>query len=221
MLVAEASIVFVAVNQQGEPVPVPSHGAMFAAVAGAGVIALVDDAGIAYDDVGSGLPSFSCTPSRSTVPCGTAGRRIGRRVSVHPIDMRGLGDSAAARRTRWIATPTTSPVCSTCCRSSERWCAVSRWAGTSRSRSGDATAIAVRGLVLADTRIGNDTIDNVARRRELIEMAESAGQHGGSERADRRFDGKDDARAPPDIYDAVHRMIAQAPTTVSWARSKR
>ena len=121
-LVAEASIVFVAINQQGEPVPVPDAWRDAPAVAGAGVIALVDDTEIAFDDIGSGLPVvfLHAFPLNRTM-WEPQIERARRRVPLHPDRLSRLRRvGRRLRRTRWIASPTTSPACSTRCRSSAR-----------------------------------------------------------------------------------------------------
>src|SRR6185503_2983280 len=70
---------------------------VFAAVAGAGVIALVDDAGIAYDDVGSGLPVvfLHAFPLNRTMWDPQVGALVAECRCI-AIDMRGLGESAPA-----------------------------------------------------------------------------------------------------------------------------
>jgi len=61
------------------------------------VIALVGDAGIAYDDVGSGLPVvfLHAFPLNRTMWEPQVGALVAECRCI-PIDMRGLGDSAAA-----------------------------------------------------------------------------------------------------------------------------
>ena len=68
----------------------------------------------------------------------------------------------------------------------------------------------VRALVLADTRAVGDTIDTVARRRELIELAETQGSIAVANMQIAGLVGKTTRDKRPDIYDAVHRLIAQA-----------
>ena len=93
-----------------------------AAVAGAGVIALVGDTEIAFDDVGTGLPVvfLHAFPLNRTMWDPQVGALVAECRCI-PIDLRGFGDSAVARpvlhgpvrRRRRSA-------CSTRCRSSAR-----------------------------------------------------------------------------------------------------
>jgi pimeloyl-ACP methyl ester carboxylesterase len=69
----------------------------------------------------------------------------------------------------------------------------------------------VRGLILADTRAGADTADNVARRRYLIGLANEQGSSAVANAQIAGLVGKTTRDKRPDIYDAIHRSIAQAP----------
>ncbi len=69
----------------------------------------------------------------------------------------------------------------------------------------------IRGLVLADTRAVADTVENVAKRRALIEIAELQGSASVANAQIAGLVGKTTRDKRPDTYDAMHRMIAQAP----------
>ena len=69
----------------------------------------------------------------------------------------------------------------------------------------------VRALVLADTRAGADSDKALARRRELIEVARTEGSTAIANLQIAGMVGKTTREKQPDTYDAVHRMIAQAP----------
>jgi pimeloyl-ACP methyl ester carboxylesterase len=69
----------------------------------------------------------------------------------------------------------------------------------------------VRGLVLADTRSGPDTVAQVERRRTLIELAESQGSPAIANAQIAALVGKTTRDKRPDIYDSVHRLMAQEP----------
>jgi pimeloyl-ACP methyl ester carboxylesterase len=69
----------------------------------------------------------------------------------------------------------------------------------------------VRALVLADTRAGADSDKALARRRELIEVARTEGATAIANLQIAGIVGKTTREKQPDTYDAVHRMIAQAP----------
>ena len=69
----------------------------------------------------------------------------------------------------------------------------------------------VRALVLADTRAGADTRDGAQRRRQLIATAETDGSTAVANAQVASLVGKTTRARQPDTYDAVHRMMAQAP----------
>lgn len=69
----------------------------------------------------------------------------------------------------------------------------------------------IRALVLADTRAGADTPEGVERRRKLIEVARTQGSTAVANLQIASLMGATTREKRPDIYDAVHRTIAQAP----------
>ncbi|HEU4994758.1 MAG TPA: alpha/beta fold hydrolase [Gemmatimonadaceae bacterium] len=69
----------------------------------------------------------------------------------------------------------------------------------------------VRALVLADTRAGADSEDTLLRRRQLIQVARSEGSTSIANLQIPSMVGKTTRDKQPDTFDAVHRMIAQAP----------
>lgn len=69
----------------------------------------------------------------------------------------------------------------------------------------------VRALVLADTRPGADSEETVVRRRQLIELARTEGSTAVANAQIASIVGKTTREKQPDTYDAVHRMMAQAP----------
>ena len=69
----------------------------------------------------------------------------------------------------------------------------------------------VRALVLANTRSGADAPETVERRRHLIDVARSEGATAVANLQIPSLVGKTTRERQPDTYDAVHRMIAQAP----------
>src|SRR5690349_13880900 len=66
-------------------------------------------------------------------------------------------------------------------------------------------------MVLADTRAGADTAEIIARRKFLIELARNEGAAAVANAQIAGLVGKTTRDKRPDIYDAVHREIAQAP----------
>lgn len=69
----------------------------------------------------------------------------------------------------------------------------------------------VRALVLADTRAGADSEETLIRRRNLIRVARTEGATAVANLQIPSLVGKTTREKQPDTYDAVHRMIAQAP----------
>jgi len=176
------------------------------------VIALVGDAEIAYDDIGSGLPVIflHAFPLNRTMWEPQMGALVADCRCV-AIDFRGLGESSD--------TPPYS---------------VDRYAddvvGVMDTLQIDRAVIVglslggyvafamwrrhpqrIRGLVLADTHAAPDTVAKAERRRMLIELAESEGSTAIANMQIASIVGKTTREKRPDIYDAVHRMIAQAP----------
>jgi 3-oxoadipate enol-lactonase len=69
----------------------------------------------------------------------------------------------------------------------------------------------VRALVLADTRAGADTDETLTRRRQVIDVARKEGATAVANLQIPSLVGKTTREKQPDTYDAVHRMVAQAP----------
>jgi 3-oxoadipate enol-lactonase len=176
------------------------------------VIALVGDTEIAFDDIGSGLPIIflHAFPLSRTMwePQVTA---LVSECRCIPIDFRGFGDStasppfsveryaddvAAVLDTLQIERAVIAGL------SLGGYVAFEFWR-RHRAR--------VRALVLADTRAGADTPENIARRRHLIDLANTQGSSAVANAQIAGLVGKTTRDKRPDIYDAIHRSIAQAP----------
>jgi pimeloyl-ACP methyl ester carboxylesterase len=69
----------------------------------------------------------------------------------------------------------------------------------------------VRALVLVDTRAAADTPEAMQRRRQQIELVRAEGSTAIANAQIASMVGKTTREKQPDTYDAVHRMIAQAP----------
>ena len=176
------------------------------------MIALVGDTAIAYDDVGTGLPVvfLHAFPLNRTMWDPQVGALVAECRCI-AIDMRGLGESAPAE-----------PY------SVERYAddvvgvldalQIERAVFVGLSLGGYVAFALwrrhrdrVRALVLADTRAAADTRDGITRRRHLIELAESQGSIAVANVQIAGLVGKTTREKRPDIYDATHRMMAQAP----------
>ena len=69
----------------------------------------------------------------------------------------------------------------------------------------------VRGLILMDTRAGNDSIEARARRNQLIAVANTKGSGGVADMIIAGMVGKRTREKCPEVVDAVHRMLESAP----------
>ena len=175
------------------------------------MIALVGDAEIAFDDVGSGLPvvflhgfPLNRTMWEPQVSALVADCRC------IPIDLRGFGESsvvgpysidgfaddvAGVLDTLQIERGVIVGL------SMGGYVAFSLWR-RHRAR--------VRALVLANTRATADSADAVERRHAMIEMAEDHGSAAVANMQIAGLMGKTTREKRPDIYDAMHRMMSQA-----------
>ena len=175
------------------------------------MIALVDNASIAFDDVGSGYPVvlLHAFPLNRTMWDPQTSALVAECRCI-AIDMRGAGES-----------PPTPPF------SMDRFADdVAGVLDTLRIERAVVVGLSIggyiafalwrrhrhriRALVLADTRSGPDTVAQVERRRTLIEMAESQGSNAIANAQIGSLVGKTTRDKQPDLYDAVHRMIAQS-----------
>ena len=176
------------------------------------MIALVGDTEIAFDDVGSGLPVvfLHAFPLNRTMwdPQVTALVAECRCIAV---DLRGLGESADAEPysmdryaddvaglldTLQIERAVIVGL------SLGGYVAFALWRRHRRR---------IRALVLADTRSGPDTIEVATRRREMMVIAETQGSTAVANMQISGVVGKTTRDRRPDIFDATHRMMAQAP----------
>lgn len=177
------------------------------------MIALVGDTEIAYDDVGSGLPVvfLHAFPLNRTMWDPQITALIGESRCI-AVDFRGLGESsggepysmdryaddvASVLDTLQIARAVVVGL------SMGGYVAFALWR-RHRER--------IRALVLADTRATPDTSEAAERRRELIKVAETQGMAAVANAQITGLVGKTTRERRPDIYDSMHRMIAQAPT---------
>lgn len=176
------------------------------------MITIVGDTEIAFDDIGSGLPVvfLHAFPLNRTMWEPQVGALVAECRCI-PIDCRGLGESAAAppySMDRYADDVIGALDALQIERAVIVGLSMGAYIGFSiwRRHSGR-----VRAFVLADTRAVADTVEQVAKRRELIEIAE---MHGSAGVANAQIAGLISASTRdkrPDTYDAMHRMIAQAP----------
>jgi pimeloyl-ACP methyl ester carboxylesterase len=174
------------------------------------VITLVDNTVIAFDDIGSGLPVvfLHAFPLNRTMWDPQVSALVAECRCI-PIDFRGFGESRAAP-------PHTVD------RYADDVAAVLDGLQIERAvivglSLGGYVAFAmwrrhrarIRGLVLADTRATADTEDGIARRRALIETARTQGATAVANAQIAGLMGKSTRDRRPDIYDAMHRMMAQ------------
>jgi len=174
------------------------------------VITLVGDTAIAFDDIGSGLPVvfLHAFPLNRTMWEPQIGALVAEARCI-PIDFRGFGDSR-------LAPPFTVE------RYADDVAAVLDVLQIERAvivglSLGGYVAFAlwrrhrerIRGLVLSDTRASADSEEVIARRRALIDTARTQGATAVANAQIAGLMGKSTRDKRPDIYDAMHRMMAQ------------
>jgi len=176
------------------------------------VIALVGDTEIAFDDVGSGLPVvfLHAFPLNRTMWDPQVSALVADCRCI-PIDMRGFGDSA-------VAGPYSVDQFADDVAGVLDTLQIERAVMIGLSMGGYVAFALwrrhrerVRAFVLANTRSTADTIETVERRRSMIDTAE---EHGSAAVANMQIAGlmgKTTRDKRPDIYDAIHRMMSQAP----------
>jgi pimeloyl-ACP methyl ester carboxylesterase len=174
------------------------------------VITLVNDTEIAFDDIGSGLPVvfLHAFPLNRTMWEPQIGALVAEARCI-PIDFRGFGDSAASP-------PYTMDRYADDVAAVLDALSIERAVVVGLSMGGYAAfalwrrhRARIRGLVLADTRAVADTPDGLEKRRETIRVAETQGTTAVANMQIAGLVGKSTRDKRPDIYDALHRMIAQ------------
>ena len=176
------------------------------------MIALANDSEIAYDDVGSGLPVVFLHgfPLNRTMWDPQVSALVGECRCI-PIDLRGFGDSSISapfsmdRYADDVVAVLDSLLIERAVivgHSMGGYVAFALWR-RHRER--------VRALVLAHTRATPDTGETIARRRAMIESAQENGSTAVANMQIGALMGKSTRDKRPDVYDAVHRMMAQAP----------
>ena len=176
------------------------------------MIAVVDSLEIGYDDVGAGMPVLfaHAFPLNRTMWAPNVSALVDRCRCV-AADHRGFGESS-------VAPPFSMDQYAD---DLARLLDVLRldrvvFAGCSM---GGYVAFAflrrhrarVRALVLADTRSGADSPEGIEKRRKLIDAARQGGSTAVANAQIAGLVGASTREKHPDTYDAVHRMIAQAP----------
>jgi len=176
------------------------------------VITLVGDTEIAFDDVGSGLPVvfLHAFPLNRTMWEPQIGALVAECRCI-AIDFRGFGASK-------LCPPFTVD------RYSDDVAAVLDSLQIERAvvvglSMGGYVAFAmwrrhrarIRALVLCDTRASADNEETAERRRALIDTARTQGATAVANAQISGLMGKSSRDKRPDIYDAMHRMMAQTP----------
>jgi pimeloyl-ACP methyl ester carboxylesterase len=176
------------------------------------VIALVGDTEIAFDDVGSGLPVvfLHAFPLNRTMWDPQVSALVAECRCI-AMDFRGLGESADAEPysmdryaddvaglldTLQIERAVVVGL------SMGGYVAFALWRRHRRR---------IRALILADTHAEADTVEIATRRRMLMDLAEAQGSTAVANEQIAGLIGKTTRDKRPDIYDATHRMMAQAP----------
>ena len=176
------------------------------------MIALVGDTEIGFDDVGSGLPVvfLHAFPLNRTMWDPQVSALVAECRCI-AMDFRGLGDSADAE-------PYTIDRYADDVAGLLDTLQIERAVIVALSLGGYVAFALwrrhrqrVRALVLADTRAEADSIEAANRRRELMVVAETQGSTAVANMQISGLVGKTTRDKRPDIFDATHRMMAQAP----------
>jgi len=176
------------------------------------VIALVGDAEIAFDDVGTGLPVvfLHAFPLNRTMWDPQVGALVAECRCI-PVDLRGFGESSAVG-------PYSMDVYADDVAGVLDMLQIERAVVVGLSMGGYIAMAMwrrhrkrIRGLVLANTRAVADTAEQIERRRSLIETAEDQGSAAVANLQIAGMMGKTTRDKRPDVYDAIHRLMAQAP----------
>jgi 3-oxoadipate enol-lactonase len=183
-------------------------------MAGGRLIAVVDSLDIGYDDVGSGsgvpLLLVHAFPLNRTMWAPQVSALVERCRCVAP-DLRGFGDSSVtppysmeqyADDLAHLLDAFHIEKAVFCGLSMGGYVGFAFWR-RHRQR--------VRAFVLADTRASADSDETLARRRQLIQLARTEGATAVANLQIPSMIGKTSREKHPDTYDAVHRMMAQAP----------
>jgi len=177
------------------------------------LIAVVNNLDIGYDDIGAGMPVLfaHAFPLNRTMWAPNVSALVERCRCV-TADFRGFGESAAAPPysmdqyaddlAQLLDVLHIDKVVLVGC-SMGGYVSFAFW-----RRHRDR----VRALVLADTRAGADSEEARERRRQLIATARAEGSVSVANAQIASLVGKTTRAKQPDTYDAVHRMMAQAPT---------
>ena len=178
------------------------------------MIAVIDSVDIGYDDVGSGgstpLLFVHAFPLNRTMWAPQVSALVERSRCV-AADLRGFGDSSktppysmdayADDLARLLDVLRIDKVTLVGC-SMGGYVSFAFWR-RHRKR--------IRALVLADTKATADSDDVLERRRKLIEVTRNEGTTALANLQIPSIVGKTTREKQPDTYDAVHRMMAQAP----------
>ena len=175
------------------------------------MITLVGDTGIAFDDVGSGLPIvfLHAFPLNRTMWDPQVSALVGECRCI-PIDLRGFGESKASPPYSMDQYADDAIAVLDALQIGRAVIAGISLGGYIAFAIWRRHRDRVRALVLSDTRATADTIDNVARRRSLIELAETQGSVAVANAQIAGLVGKTTRDKRPDLYDSVHSLIAEA-----------
>jgi 3-oxoadipate enol-lactonase len=176
------------------------------------LIAVVDSVDLGYDDIGSGMPVVfaHAFPLNRTMWAPQVSALV-ERCRCIALDMRGFGDSS-------VMSPYSIEQYADDCAHLLDQLRVDRVVFVGSSIGGYIGFAfwrrhrrRVRAFVLAGARAGPDSDETLTRRRHIIDVAQHEGAVAVANAQIAALIGKTAREKQPDMYDAVHRMIAVAP----------
>lgn len=176
------------------------------------MITVVNGIEIGFDDLGAGLPVvfIHAFPLNRTMWAPQVSALVGRCRCI-AVDLRGFGESRV--QGPWTVEQYADDVAGVLDhlrveRAVIAGCSLGGYIAFAFWRR---HAARVRALVLADTKATADTDEIRAKRRALIQTARNQGSTAVANAQIPSLIGPTAREKQPDTYDAVHRMIAQAP----------
>lgn len=176
------------------------------------MIALSDGLEIAYDDVGTGIPTVFIHgfPHNRSLWAPQVNALVDRARCLAP-DLRGFGDSMAAPPYSMDQYADDVVALMDAAKVERAIIAGLSMGGYVAFALWRRHRARVRALVLADTKAGADSPEAKQKRRDMIGLAKERGSEGVADAMIGGMVGKSTREKSPEIVDAMHAMLAAAP----------